>query len=126
MIEIGTAFSADAPPPSRDIVFIWGRFLLTASHSAGVNPSDFDSVWPLQDKSGVLPTNSHASFAFKSMFDLFHPKSILPYAKYTNLSEISLNNIHSLMFCETEGIQLFSAIGKSVPNLKVIGQYFGK
>ena len=86
--------------------------------SAGVNTQDL--AWPLADKTGVLPTNSHASFAFKSMFDFFHPKSICTSESYRNLIEISLNNINSLMFCDTQGIQLFSAIGKSVPNLKVM------
>ena len=86
--------------------------------SSGVRPSDF--VWPLEDTSGVLPTSAHASFAFKSMFDFFHPKSISTSETYRNLSEIGLNNIQSLMFCDTQGIQLFSAIGKSVPNLKVL------
>ena len=87
-------------------------------YCSGVDLSEV--VWPLEDKSGVLPTNSHASFAFKSMFDFFQPKSVSTYGKYTHLSEISLNNTHSLMFCETRGIQLFSAIGKSVPSLKVL------
>ena len=86
--------------------------------SSGVKTSDF--VWPLEDKTGVLPTSAHASFAFKSMFDFFHPKSISNSETYRNLSEIGLNNIQSLMFCDTQGIQLFSAIGKSVPNLKVL------
>ena len=86
--------------------------------SSGVAPSEF--VWPLENKTGVLPTQSHASFAFKSMFDYFRPKSICSSGYYNHLNEICLNNIHSLMFCETEGIQLFAGIGKSVPNLKLL------
>ena len=85
--------------------------------SSGVSPTDFD--WPLDDSSGVLPTHHHASFALTSMFDFFHPKSIVPFGKYTNLSEICFDN-RQLMSCDQNGIQLFSAIGKSVPCLRVL------
>ena len=83
-----------------------------------MNLTDFN--WPLDDSSGVLPTHQHASFALTSMFDFYHPKSIVPFGKYTNLSEISLNNRHSFISGDQNGIQLFSAIGKSVPRLRVL------
>lgn len=87
------------------------------SQSADDEPYD----WPLDKrKQGVLPTTSHASFAFKSMFDFFQPKSRCTYGKYIHLSEISLNSLPSMKKIDERGMEFFSAIGKSVPSLKVL------
>ena len=87
--------------------------------SSGVSEEEYD--WPLRDKAGVLPTHTHASFAFKSLFDLFRPaKSMVNLGQYSSLSEISLNNTQSMMFSDRRGMELFSAIGKAVPALKVL------
>jgi len=96
------------------------KYLAPSQHvfTSGVHESEFE--WPLSDKRGVLPTNLHAIYAFKSIFDFFNPKSLCTLGKYGNLSEISLNNTQSMMFCDTRGIELFSAIGKAVPRLKVL------
>ena len=77
-------------------------------------------AWPLDDKSGVLPTLPHAAFATKTFFDFFLPKSICNLNKFINLTEISLNNSHCLLSWDVRGIELFSAIGKSVPRLKIL------
>ena len=86
--------------------------------SSGVEESEYD--WPLSDKTGVLPTHQHASFAFKSLFDLFRPASLGSPGLYSSLSELSLNNTQSMMFSDPRGPQLFSAIGLAVPSLKVL------
>ena len=80
--------------------------------------SSFD--WPLEDKSGVLPTLQHAAFATKTIFDFFSPKSVCNLNKFGNLTEISLNNSHSLLGWDLRGIELFSAMGKAVPRLRVL------
>ena len=85
---------------------------------SGVSEEEYD--WPLRDKAGVLPTHTHASFAFKSLFDLFRPKSMVNPGLYSSLSEISLNNTQSMMFSDRRGKELFSAVGKAVPALKVL------
>ena len=40
--------------------------------------------------------------------------------KFGNLTEISLNNSHSLLGWDLRGIELFSAMGKAVPRLRVL------
>ena len=87
-------------------------------YSRGVQSSEF--TWPLDNNTGVLPTSSHANFSFRSMFDLFQPKLKCTVGKYIHLSEISLNNLPSLTHCDLRGIELFSAIGKSVPSLRIL------
>ena len=86
--------------------------------SSGVAESEYE--WPLRDKTGVLPTHRHASFAFKSLFDLFRPGSLASPGHYSSLSELSLNNTQSMVFSDTRGAELFSAIGLAVPSLKVL------
>ena len=76
--------------------------------------------WPLEDKSGVLPTLAHAAFATKTIFDFFSPKSVCNLNKFGNLTEISLNNSHCLLGWDLRGIELFSAMGKAVPKLRVL------
>ena len=85
---------------------------------SGVPPGDFD--WPGQSKQGVLPTHPHAAFATKSIFDFFNPKSLCNIGKFGNLTEISLNHTQSFQNWDVRGIELFSAIGKAVPRLRVL------
>ena len=85
---------------------------------SGVPEGVFD--WPVEDKSGVLPTHAHGAFATKSIFDMFSPKSLGNVGKFTHLTEICLNNTQSLQSWDLRGIELFSALGKSVPRLTIL------
>ena len=71
-----------------------------------------DSGWTGENSSGYLPTVDHAIWAVTEMFT--------PPGLFTNLVDISLSWDLATNFCPLYGIPMFTAMGGSCPNLKVL------